>query len=322
VHQSGVVKTIADKRIPLGVIGADKIYSENSAIRKSTDENLERLKKKLPRSLPAEEWDFRAIKEEMLYGAIYYEYARSSGWVQEAFAKWHEQRIALPKNSEDFVAWNAKKVADVLNYSARNDLPGDVSMALHESMPKAFHEDPLDNIFWIAGFQFPTPFLQLPSIDPKTFQFLNRHYDTKRPAFAELVPREELFRGLLYQHEHSQNKTLGGRLVVAQVDLSAGKTKVVADFKKWVDTLPRLKNRQGKASSLPWHHLKELAAYRLFKIAKLTYPEAKEEVRKRHLCCKIKSYADVLPAYHASGFSDAVSSAERRILQLYPLQEG
>lgn len=274
-----------------------------------------------PQFLRPEEWDFRLIKEDQLCGALYYEYARSADWVRETFKKWHEQRIFLTKDSEYFRRWNGKKVEDVLNQLAADNLPPDVGVVLHNSMPDSFSEDPLDDIFWIAGFQFPTPFLKLPSIDPENFRHRDSHYPKRQPGFTLVEPKIHLMKALLAaQTKKPKEKAMVHNIFLAQVNLSASETKIINDFKNWLETLPLAEGSKAQAHSLPWHELKELAAFRLQEVAGLTYREAQEQLRLRERSTHIEAIGDVFPIYSKGGFSDAVACARNRIEALFPFR--
>ena len=79
-------------------------------------------------SLPAEEWDFRAINENQLYAAIHYEYARSCDWVHEVFAKWH--RTQVPRKHSGLSQWAGMTVHELLVESRANELPSPLSWRL------------------------------------------------------------------------------------------------------------------------------------------------------------------------------------------------
>src|ERR1022692_712113 len=261
------------------------------------------------------EWDFRRITEALLYVAILYEYARSCPWIRELFNKWHEQKINLPKESEDFKKWSGMKIRNVLNHLLLEILPVDVGSALTESIPEAFSGS-VSEVAWISDFQFPTPFLDLPPVEPESFQFLNRHSRRNQPAFRIVKPTIHIFNTLLAQHNNPEKRPMTKRLVLAEVDLTSGNVLPVQDFGKWLKKLPQLKIGRGKARAFHWHELKELAAYRLSKIG-LTYKEAQTQVKERREKHPFESHIDVLPTYNASGFSDAVKSAEARIKEMF-----
>jgi hypothetical protein len=108
------------------------------------------------------------------------------------------------------------------------------------------------------------------------------------------------------------------RPIVAEVDFSAGKTKVANDLMRWIRGLPKLDIKLGKAVSPPWDELRKLAAYRLNKVAGLSFEKALpviETARQKFVPCD----DNVLPDYASSGgFYDAANSAAARIKRLFP----
>jgi hypothetical protein len=236
------------------------------------------------------------------------------------------KKIKLSNTSKDFKEWNGRKVKDVLDHLSAGGLPGDVTDALAKSMPEIFNDSPLDEIFLIADVRFPTPFLKLElgDIGTEDIQHLDRHYRGGGPAFRELKPKSDsikILRQSVAVHNFFQNNPMSRLLVLGEVDLSAGKTKVVEAFKKWLDDLPQLKQfkiPQGKAAALPWHELKELAAYRLARIGGLSYAAAIKEAKALQKAYPGDSNA-VLPTYNTLGaYSEAVAAADKRILRLFP----
>ena len=77
-------------------------------------------------------------------------------------------------------------------------------------------------------------------------------------------------------------------------------------------------SRKGKAAIPPWHLLKELAAYRLNKFGAMSRKDVLEFVEGEVEKDNAPDPSKVLPIYSASGFTEAVESAEERIGLMLP----
>jgi hypothetical protein len=186
-----------------------------------------------------------------------------------------------------------------------------------DSLPETF--ELLDDILIDIGqFQFPTPFLKIRVEEARLEWFTSSK--PHNPAFRELHPEELLFSQLVEMRKNDWKRPRKRWLVLGEVTLSDGKTKVLRDFKKWLDTLPPFKIPMGKERNPPWHKLKDLAAYRLSEIGGLTYAQAMEEARRVGGIVVLTKPHKVLPIYKSLGaYSDAVKRAATLIEQMFPL---
>jgi hypothetical protein len=107
------------------------------------------------------------------------------------------------------------------------------------------------------------------------------------------------------------------------MDFRFSKTRIKKEMWQWLNGLDdsmveKIRMPKAKAATLPWFQLKELAAYRLAKVAGMNFKNAQSFVADYKRKFPSKSPTDVLPSYKASGFCEAVKSAEDYIRKLFP----
>jgi hypothetical protein len=277
------------------------------------------------------EWDFRDISKYELFAAIHYEYARSCPWVIEAFNKWHEQRITLPRESKTFRKWNNKKVFDVLNHLVAGDVREDVIQALSESTPHYFSQYMLDELSWISRYLFPTPFLELRKqfllkakpvqissrVDPQFVRHLTPPHLIKKPLFSIVEPKPHMFPDLLATYKTLLKRPMLRFYFIGALDLSQGIPKALEDIKKCLYSLPPIHIGKRKTLAKYEVELKELAAYRLSQ-AGLSYQQATKLMKDRLKSGPRASELNVFPDFSEPRFSEAIKSAKARILQMFP----
>ena len=289
------------------------------------------LAKVEPGDLPPEEWDFRKIHSRQLDAAILYEYARSSDWMRGVFKRWHQKTLRPRIRSASLGKWAGRNLGEILRQHDVEELPPEVRDWLTENMPLEFGaRDSLTSV-WRISLEFPKPFLKLVKADTE-------HVDQRRnqdcPAFwavkpgvanppgAWLLNSPPVPSDMLGDETHEDLSFLCQFRGV--IDLRFSKTAIKECFGRWIDNVDdskvqKLKLGKGKAASLPWFRLKELAAYRLAKLTTMKHVNARGFVQD--YLKKKKQKADdhlVLPNYTPSGFSDAIKSAEQYLQTLFP----
>ncbi len=268
-----------------------------------------------------EDWDFRTVREDQLDAVILYEYARSSKRVIEVFQKWHKKKFRCPKKNSTPSTWEGQTVGALLG-TPHEQLPSEVATWLETTGPAGLDEGKLLDVSLI-GPQFPTPFLKLPmpaTLHIKSAVVQNRPSVWQHSRFAPILwlrnspPPQEIVNDVV------TDDTSFLRHVV--IDLRFSRTSILEDFKALLEKLDngvvkKLDLPSGKKAIPPWFQLKELAAYRLARVAGMKHERVQAFVKERLRLVRIDGAPDVLPIYAKSSFSEAISSAERRIQTLF-----
>jgi hypothetical protein len=284
-----------------------------------------------------EEWDFRTITEHQLGYAIIYEYGRSCDWLKQSFRNWHRRKLKLRSGAElsDWrnlsVGQALKRIEETYQRAVEWNPPAEVVQFIAESRPKGEDEQPRVEIVRHLDNLFPRPFLKIPDL-ATSVNLLRETFPLKsnKPAFYTL-DRARAF-ALRYPGtavrwddpgDAKRLSRLGLRRFEIILDLRYSKNRLKDEINKWVDELDdsgvqKFRVKTGKGASEPWNELKELAAYRL-KAAGFNYRTAKEFIEMYIKENRVEHNHSVLPSYSKSRWTEAIQSAEARILKLFPL---
>jgi hypothetical protein len=269
------------------------------------------------------EWDFRLLPERLVDIANRYEYARSTPWIRQAFAKWHNRVLQLPADAEEYPKWRGCKVKTAIeHFRKQGELPFNLLSAALAAQPDYFENPWLADIAEISWL-FPDPFMTLPNLDTLQKSSLLKGFagGAEEAAVslvgpANSVPIEEL----------PQWRRQGIYFSQVRIDLRAGKQalrkgfetlmqQLLSDHAKRHGKLPA--TALGKAAETPKHVLRELAAYRLEKVFGFSRIEAWLFLREYGQNNRVLRTTVELSNYHnEDGWNKAVKNAIQRLERL------
>lgn len=243
-------------------------------------------------NLQPEEWDFREITETELATAIDYEFARENKPFRSRAAAWLDSKINGRSVRTQLLDGVGLEKLCRKEYSAQ---PCDLQLLIEREFLSQF---PL----------FPLPWLAL--------------HPNERREYCNGLPILPSVRLLPMSHSDSQRfvgamlrnpKLLHGYWLTINFGRVGSKAALMKELKREVDLLwmQSAKNAQGKASSLPFRKLKQLAALRL-SAAGLNLKGAKDAISNRLAAKQMISEGDVIPSYGSPGaWHGAVSAAQK-----------